>query len=76
MADSVVFGRTLNTEEFVTAHDIVRQEAAQHGATDESSLFSEQSRRDYDVQGNGFAFKLGLAKVATLIVPTRTTPNP
>ena len=66
LADSVVFGRTLNTEEFVTAHDIVRQEAAQHGATDESSLFNEQSRRDYDVQGNGFEFKLGQAKVATL----------
>jgi hypothetical protein len=44
----------------------VRQEAAQYGATDESSLSNEQSRRDYDVQGNGFEFKLGQAKVATL----------
>jgi hypothetical protein len=66
LADSVVFGRTFNAEEFATAHDIVRQEAAQYGATDESSLFNEQSRRDYDVQGNGFEFKLGQAKVATL----------
>ena len=66
LADSIVFGRTFDTEEFATAHDIVRQEAAQYGATDESSLFNEQSRRDYDVQGNGFEFKLGQAKVATL----------
>jgi hypothetical protein len=66
LADSVVFGRTFNTAEFATAHVIVRQEAALYGATDESSLFNEQSRRDYDVQGNGFEFKLGQAKVATL----------
>lgn len=37
------------------------------GATDVSSLFNEEDRRrDYAVQGNGFEFELGQAKIATL----------
>lgn len=66
MADPVVFGRTFSTEEFATAHDIVRQEAATYGATDQSSLFNEQAKRDYAVTGNGYEFKLGQIKYATL----------
>lgn len=66
MADPVVFGRTFSTEEFATAHDIVRQEAATYGATDQSSLFNDQAKRDYAVTGNGYEFKLGQIKYATL----------
>lgn len=66
LTDPIHFGRTFDTEEFATAHDIVRREAAQYAAVDESSLFNEQARRDYDVQGNGYEFQLGQAKVATL----------
>lgn len=66
MADSVVFGRTFDTGEFATTNDIVRQEAARYGADGESSLFDEQDKRDYDVQGNGYEFKLGQINVATL----------
>lgn len=66
MADPVVFGRTFSTEEFTTAHDIVRQEAAAYGATDQSSLFNDQAKRDYAVTGNGYEFKLGQIKYATL----------
>ena len=50
------------------AQDIVREEAAQYGATDASSLFNEQSKRDYDVQGNGYEFNLGQINVATLTI--------
>jgi hypothetical protein len=66
LTDPIRFGRTFDTQEFATAHDIVRREAAQYGATDETSLFNEDARRDYDVQGNGYEFQLGQAKVATL----------
>lgn len=66
MADSVIFGRTFDTEEFATAADIVGQEAAAFGATGESSLFNEQDKRDYDIQGNGYEFNLGQIEFATL----------
>jgi Lipoprotein confined to pathogenic Mycobacterium len=66
MADVVEFGRTFSTEEFTTARDIVRQEAAPYGATDESSLFNDPARRDYDLQGNGFEFNLMQSKAAIL----------
>lgn len=67
-ADPVVFGRTFSAEEFQAAADIVREEAAQYGATDASSLFNEQSKRDYDLQGNGYEFNLGQINVATLTI--------
>jgi hypothetical protein len=57
-ADTVAFGRTFTANEFTTAVDIVRQEAAKYGATDDSSLFNEQSKRDYNVQGSGHEFEL------------------
>ncbi|MGE2724344.1 LppA family lipoprotein [Mycolicibacterium pulveris] len=66
MADSVTFGRTFNADEFATAADIVREEAAQYGATDDSSLFNEEAKRDVAIQGNGYEFKLGQIDVATL----------
>lgn len=66
MADSVVFGRKFDTEEFATAADIVGSEAAAFGATGESSLFNDQDKRDYDIQGNGYEFNLGQIDRATL----------
>lgn len=67
-ADPIVFGRTFSTEEFATAADIVREEAAQYGATDGSSLFNEQAKRDFDLQGNGYEFNLGQINFATLTI--------
>ncbi|WP_214516444.1 LppA family lipoprotein, partial [Mycobacterium tuberculosis] len=46
--------------------NIVREEAAKYGATTESSLFNESAKRDYDVQGNGYEFRLLQIKFATL----------
>ena len=66
MAHSIQFGRTFSPAEFATANDIVRQEAARYGATDESSLFNEQYKRDVDIRGNGYEFTLGQINVATL----------
>ncbi len=48
------------------AANIVREEAAKYGATTESSLFNESAKRDYDVQGNGYEFRLLQIKFATL----------
>ncbi|KUI13991.1 hypothetical protein AU193_08100 [Mycobacterium sp. GA-1285] len=67
-ADPVVFGRTFSAEEFATAADIVHEEAAQYGATDDSSLFNEQDKRDFDLQGNGYEFNLGQINFATLTI--------
>lgn len=65
-ADTVAFGRTFTADEFSTAIDIVREEAAKYGATNETSLFNEESRRDFNVQGNGYEFELGQGKNARL----------
>lgn len=67
-ADPIIFGRTFTAEEFGTAADIVRQEAAQYGATEGSSLFNEQPKRDFDVRGNGYEFTLGQIDLATLTI--------
>lgn len=66
MSDMVIFGRVFTTEEFAAAHDIVRQEAAHLGATGESSLFNDDAKRDYDVQGNGYEFNLRQGGTAIL----------
>ncbi len=66
LSDPVIFGRTFDAQEFGTAGDIVRDEAAKFGATEESSLFDEQSKRDYNLQGNGYEFDLGQINNATL----------
>jgi hypothetical protein len=50
-AKTAVFGTTFSVEDFKTAAGIVRQVAAEYGATTESSLFNESAKRDYDVQG-------------------------
>lgn len=68
LTDSVIFGRTFSEQEFATANDIVRQEAAQYGATGDSSLFNDPAKRDFDVQGNGYKFNLGQMKFATLTI--------
>ncbi|MGB0436668.1 MAG: LppA family lipoprotein [Mycobacterium sp.] len=67
-ADSVQFGRRFSAEEFAIAIDIVRREAGQYGASEESSLFNEQDRRDFNVEGNGYEFNLGQLDVATLTI--------
>nr|WP_236949416.1 LppA family lipoprotein [Mycolicibacterium goodii] len=66
LADMVEFGRTFSTAEFATAADIVRQEAATFGATGETSLFNEESKKDLDLQGNGYEFNLRQSKAAIL----------
>lgn len=63
---TVEFGRTFTAQEFPVAADIVRQEAAQYGATGDSSLFDEPSKRDFNLQGNGYEFDLGQINNATL----------
>ncbi|MBX7432658.1 hypothetical protein JDV09_11160 [Mycobacterium sp. Y57] len=44
---------------------MVRDEAAEYGAAEESSSFNEQQRRDHDV-GGGYEFTLDQAEVDTL----------
>jgi|GEM_PF-1584887 hypothetical protein len=66
IADAVIFGTTFSAEGFKTAVGVVREEAAKYGAATESSLFNEPAKRDYEVQGNGYEFKLGEIKFATL----------
>jgi hypothetical protein len=66
IADTVRFGRTFTANEFKTAAGIVREEAAKYGATDQSSLFNDTSKRDYTVSGNGYDFNLGQINFATL----------
>ena len=66
LSDPIIFGRTFDAEEFAVAGDIVGREAARFGATDQSSLFNEQAKRDYNVQGNGYEFSLGQINNATL----------
>lgn len=58
LSDMVEFGRPFTADEFATASDIVRAQAAEFGATGEDSLFNEESRRDFHVQGGGFEFDL------------------
>ncbi|MGV0784335.1 LppA family lipoprotein [Mycolicibacterium sp. XJ775] len=66
LSDMVIFGRTFTSEEFEMANDIVRQEAARVGAAGESSLFNDDAKRDYDVQGNGYEFNLRQGGTAML----------
>ncbi|TFV54898.1 hypothetical protein E4P42_24570 [Mycobacterium sp. PS03-16] len=65
-SDSVAFGRTFTADEFTTAVGIVREEAARLGATEESSLFDETAKRDFDVRGNGYEVNLGQITAARL----------
>lgn len=67
-ARTVEFGTPFTTDGFTAAVAVVRQEAAKYGATQQSSLFNEPARRDFDVQGDGNEFNLGQAKVATLLI--------
>jgi hypothetical protein len=66
MADSVDFGRPFNGDEFTKAVDIVREEAAKFGATTETSLFNEDAKRDFNIQGDGYEFELMQSKAALL----------
>ncbi|STZ74216.1 lipoprotein LppA [Mycolicibacterium fortuitum] len=66
LADLVEFGRLFSGDEFRMAADIVREEAAKFGATGESSLFNDDSRRDIDIRGAGYEFNLRQSKGAIL----------
>lgn len=66
LADLVEFGRLFSSEEFETAAGIVREEAAKFGATGDSSLFNDDSRRDIDIRGAGYEFNLRQSKAAIL----------
>lgn len=68
LSDTVEFGRTFSAEEFATASEIVRDEAAKFGATSKSSLFNESAKRDFDARGNGYRFTLGQVTFATLTI--------
>ena len=68
LSDMVEFGRTFDAEEFAAANEIVREEAAKFGATGESSLFDEDSKRDFDVRGNGYDFTLRQGGSAILTI--------
>lgn len=65
-SDRVVFGRTFAAEEFTVAVGVVRAQAATDGATADSAMFDDPSRRDYSVTGNGYEFTLAQIDVATL----------
>jgi Lipoprotein confined to pathogenic Mycobacterium len=67
-ARTVEFGAAFTTDGFTAAVGIVRQEAAKYGATQQSSLFNEPAKRDFDVQGEGNEFNLGQVKIATLLI--------
>lgn len=66
MSDMVVFGGTFSADEFATAAGILREEAAPYGVTGESALFNDASKRDLNLQGNGYKFELGQINFATL----------
>ena len=68
LSDMVEFGRPFTSEEFATASDIVRDEAAEFGADGGDSLFNEQSRRDFHVRGGGFEFDLRQGGSAILTI--------
>ena len=68
IADAIIFGRTFIAQEFASAADIVREEAARFGATGDSSLFDDLSKRDFQVEGNGYEFNLGQITFATLTI--------
>jgi hypothetical protein len=67
-ANTIEFYPTFSAEGFKAAADIVRKEAADYGATDQSSLFNESANRDYNVSGNGYDFQIAQAVKALLFI--------
>ena len=67
-AAPVVFDPPFGSAEFRIAVDVIREEAAKVGATEESSLFNDSARREYFVSGNGYTFRIMQMKVALLTV--------
>lgn len=59
LSDTILFGATFTAEQWPRVTEIVRQEAAEYGIDDQSSLFNDPSKRDYLVQGNGYEFNVG-----------------
>jgi hypothetical protein len=56
-ADPVQFD-AFTPSEFKIAVNVIRQEAAKLGATEESSLFDDASKREYFVSGNDYRFNI------------------
>ena len=67
-ADPVEFDPPFTTEGFAIAVDIIRQAAAELGATQESALFDDSAKREYFVSGNGYKFRILQMEVALLTV--------
>jgi hypothetical protein len=67
-ANTIDFGTTFSAEGFKAAADIVRKEAADYGATDQSSLSNSSDTRDYNVSGNGYDFRLLQGDLAILVI--------
>lgn len=67
-AEPIVFDPAFTAENFPAAVGVIREQAAKLGATRESSLFNEDSKREYLVSGNGYEFHVLQLKVAVLTV--------
>jgi hypothetical protein len=60
-SDHIDFDKPFTASQFGTAIDILRQEAAKLGVKTkqgESSLFNETAKRDYQIEGNGYTFRI------------------
>jgi hypothetical protein len=62
-APPIIFA-TFTPEDFQIAKRVIREQAATLAATEESSLFNDASRAEYDVTGNGYEFRIMQSKKA------------
>lgn len=67
-AKPIVFDPPFTPDGFKTAVEVIRQQAAKHGAATQTSLFNESAKREYDVQGNGYEFRILQMDSAVLTV--------
>jgi hypothetical protein len=67
-AKPIVFNPALTPDGFKAAVNVVRREAAKYGATKETSLFNDSAKREYDVQGNGYEFRILQIDVAVMTI--------
>lgn len=67
-AEPIVFDPAFTADNFPVAVDVIREQAAKLGATQESSLFNDGSKREYQVSGNGYEFRVMQMEVAVFTV--------
>lgn len=67
-SDPVEFDPPFSSEGFRIAVDVIRQEAARLGATQESALFDDSAKREYLVSGNGYTVRILQMELALLTV--------